>query len=274
MGLLNRVFGQDTAGERARTGDQLVLSMVAMPSMEWVDPAALSSACARQTPRGPILRHTDSGENTMSFSLGDQDVILALMPAPIPWADLEQPCAHALMWPEAEETMRSHVAHYVVTLMGPSTPLRSRVQLTRLTAALVSCQPACGVYWGESSLVHKPEMFAKFAEGVTEQKFTSMLWINFILMAGSKPGTASLFTIGMKTFDLMELEVVDTAIPLDELHERACDLATYLITSRQSQLGPIVQNGHTFGWTAEEKFLVRHQSSQFGVPGKVYRIHL
>jgi hypothetical protein len=145
--------------------------------------------------------------------------------------------------------------------------------LTRFMAAVLCCQGCCGVYWGESSLLHKPETFVELAQDIREDAFPTMLWINFILMGGSQPRTVSIFTIGMANFGMMELEVVDSPIELSELHERLCDLAGYLITSHQAKGGPIIKDGETFGWSAQEQFRVRHEASQFGVPGKVYRLY-
>lgn len=251
----------------------MVLAMVPLAAMDWAGPDAVIGAFRRFSPLSPSLVHTGSDDTTMTFQAGEHTVFLSLMPAPIPWSDLEHACSGNIFWPQAAEALRSHVAHYIVTVQGESTPIRARVVLTRFIGALLSVQACSGVYWGESSLVVKPELFMEMAEGLEEQQVPSMLWIHFALMAGTKPHTASFFTIGMANFGLMEIEVVDSRMPLAELHERACDLAAYLISAHQTQPGPIIQNGHTFGWTAQEKFLVRHQASQFGVPGQVYRIY-
>lgn len=247
--------------------------MIALPALEWLSPEALIATFPRFSPEGTPLVHSSSDDTTMGFDHRTETILLSLMPAPIPWSDLEQSCANAMLWPQAAECMRPSTAHYMVTVMGAANPIRARVVLTRFIATVLCCQGCCGVYWGESSLVHKPEMFAELAPDVSERSFPAYLWINFIMMAGSRPRTVSLFTIGMAAFGMMELEVVDSSIPLSELHERCCDLAGYLITSNQARGGPIINDGETFGRSAREQFRVRHQTSEFGVPGKVYRLH-
>src|SRR4051812_4673533 len=37
---------------------------------------------------------------------------ISLMPAPIPWPDLESACAHSWHWPEAEKVLRAHSYHW------------------------------------------------------------------------------------------------------------------------------------------------------------------
>ena len=266
-----RVSGK--APEGTSQDSTLALAMIALPALEWLSPDSLIANFPRFSPEGTTLVHSKSDDVTMGFDHGVETILLSLMPAPLPWSDLEQPCASAMLWPEATESMRPSTAHYIVTVMGAANPIRARVVLTRFIAAVLCSQGCCGVYWGDASLVHKPEMFVELAQDVSEEGFPALLWINFIIMAGSRPRSVSFFTIGMAAFGLMEIEVVDSSIELSELHERCCDLAGYLITSHQAKGGTIIKDGETFGWSAQEQFRVRHQTSEFGVPGKVYRLY-
>ena len=43
------------------------------------------------------------------FACGDAHCAVSLMPAPIPWPELEGPCATAWWWPQATERMRAHI---------------------------------------------------------------------------------------------------------------------------------------------------------------------
>src|SRR6186713_167825 len=52
-------------------------------------------------PSLPSLGKAEKKDITLAFSVGEASVILGLMPAPIPWSDLQGPCATSWLWPEA-----------------------------------------------------------------------------------------------------------------------------------------------------------------------------
>src|SRR5262245_18758106 len=102
------------------------------------------------------------GDDTtrLFFHLPDEGgmAFASLMPAPIPWGDLEGPCQTARWWPEAEEVLRKHTHHFIVSLMGgPDSPIERHVWLTKFVAAVMELSDSAGVYWGSGTLVHKPE---------------------------------------------------------------------------------------------------------------------
>jgi hypothetical protein len=265
MGFLNRMFGK--SGEPATpAGNGMVIAMIARPAAAWFDPALVTAAFAAQSSNGPALRHTATDDTVLTFDLGGIDAFVALMPAPIPWTDLEGPCATAPFWPEADAQMRTHVAHYVVTLTGAASPVGIRVLTTRLVGAILTAQACTGVYWGEGTLVHSPRAFLELSKDISEQSFDPALWIDFRLIPGER-GSFTLFTTGMAAFGLMEIEAADARLSFDEIMERVLGLATYLINT-----GPVINDGETMGLTATDKVLVRHRPSIFPQRGKVYQL--
>ena len=121
-------------------------------------PAAAEGASAEQQWEGTNL----------VFKFRDGMIAVALMPGPIPWADLEGPCATSWWWPEATDKMRGHKYHFIVTVMGGTIPpVERRVILTNLCAAVIRNSDAVGVYWAEGTLVHAPEAFLEQSEGIS-----------------------------------------------------------------------------------------------------------
>ncbi|MGC3972441.1 MAG: hypothetical protein QM775_35380 [Pirellulales bacterium] len=99
-----------------------------------------------------------SGSLVVPFHGGQ--LAVSLMPAPIPWHDLEGPCATAWWWPEATEKMRRHTHHFLLAIIGGTLqPIARRVALTKLANAVVKATDSVGVYWGEGTLVHEPSAF-------------------------------------------------------------------------------------------------------------------
>src|SRR5512133_770315 len=89
----------------------------------------------------------EDGE-TVSFSAGTTDVIVGRMPVPMPWSDLEGPCATSILWPNAAAELKAHAAHIVVTVAADLNPVEIARQLTTATASVVrACPTALGVYW-------------------------------------------------------------------------------------------------------------------------------
>ena len=132
-------------------------TLIGMVALTAADPPELSGvmdAFAALCPEASLERDkTDNG--TAIFKLDGNMAAVSLMPAPIPWTELEGPCATAWWWPDATEQMRPHVAHVIVALLGNSgTVLKRHIQLSKLVAAIAQCSDSVGVYWGACTVVH------------------------------------------------------------------------------------------------------------------------
>jgi hypothetical protein len=118
-------------------------------------------------------------ENNLVFHFRDGMIAVALMPAPIPWSDLEGPCATSWWWEEATEKMRGHKYHFIVTVMGGTIPpVERRIILTNLVATVLRHTDAVGVYWAEGTVVAAPEAFLEQSEGISETQIPGQLWID------------------------------------------------------------------------------------------------
>ena len=264
MGFFNRASKKTSDQAKPAQGGQAI-AMIALSEAAWFDPALLAEEFARFAPKDPPLLHVSTEGVGLGFELGDLQAVVAQMPAPIPWTDLEGSCAINRLWPEATEQMKTHTVHYIVTVFGAASPLRLRVLLTRLVAAILKVQPCVGVYWG-SGLVHSPERFLKASERVSEDSFDHTLWIDFRVVPGKRHGL-TLFTSGMAEFGLMEIEAQNARCSHAEMLERVFGLATYLITK-----GPVINDGETMGLTATDKVGINHLPSMFPERGLVYQL--
>jgi hypothetical protein len=210
---------------------------------------------------------TESGETAVFFNLPDGMAFYSPMPAPIPWGDLEGPCQTARWWPEAEEEMRKHTNHFIVSLMGgPDGPLDRHIWLTKFVAAVMELSDAAGVYWGSGTVVHKPELFCELAAVASPDDYTPQLWIDMRIW-GDKDRRVFFATTGLSAFGLPEIEVDGARWNPGELMEFCGNIITYVINR-----GEPLPDGDTIGRSDTEKIQIRHAPSMWEREGTVMKL--
>ena len=203
--------------------------------------------------------------NVAALDVKDGQLILGNMPAPIPWSDLEGPCASSFLWKNATEEVRGHKGHIVVTIMSELEPVERTILLTQCTAAvLAACESAIGVY--RSSLIVPKHLFLDFTREVLPLGPPLDIWIDFRVGWQTKT-TSGGFTQGMEALGHMELEVVESPEKPAELRKRLQGLAEYLLES-----GAVIRDGDTVGQDAKEKIRVVYSDSAFGNTNRVMRL--
>jgi len=241
--------------------------MVALGKGAKISATAIQQDLKSTWPSLPTPGKPEKKDKTLAFSVGDADVILGMMPAPIPWSDLEGPCSTSWLWPEAESELRKHTGHIIVTVSADCEPIERLKMLTQVTAAIVgTCDAALGVYWGDSTLVMSPEMFRDFATEMLPDGLPLYIWIDFRVGQG-KDGKTAGFTAGMSALGHMELETLNSPEPPGELKERFFGLAYYLLEN-----GPVISDGDTIGEDANERIKIIYSDSSFGHENQVMRL--
>jgi hypothetical protein len=222
---------------------------------------------ARKWPEFPRVRAEEGNPGQLSFEAGGLSVIAQYVPRPIPWGDLEEPCQTAMLWEDAEEELRDHAGHMIVTTFGDAEPLDRMKFLTVVLAGMLgACDKALGVYWGGARLVVPSKLFQEMATTMLPDELPLFIWIG--LRAGKNDdGTTSGFTTGMREFGHMEFETDNATDTVGELRERLLNLATYVLEN-----GPVIKDGNTVGADENEKIRVVYAKSLFGNEGKVMRL--
>ncbi|MBW3597142.1 MAG: DUF4261 domain-containing protein [Planctomycetes bacterium] len=242
-------------------------------AMVMLGPGAKLSAEAIQQdlkstwPALPAIGNAEQEEVTLSFRVGEADLILGRMPAPIPWSDLEGPCATSWLWPDAAEKLKQHAEHVIVTVSSEASPVERSRLLTQVVAAIVAtCKAPVGVFWTNAAMVISPSMFRDFAVDVLPHGPPIHMWVDFrVGKTGDR--TSSGFTSGLAALDLMEFETQNANEPPGELRERLIALAGYVVEN-----GPVINDGDTVGEDANERIRVVYSKSAFGHEGKVMRL--
>jgi hypothetical protein len=241
------------------------MAMIALGPNAQLSAAAIQTDLARQWPSLPKAEALEEKEGTFAFRVGTQDVIAGIMPAPIPWSDLEGPCATSWLWKDAAEVLKAHANHAILTVSGEEEPLDRMRLLTQVTASiLATCPEAAGVFWTHAALVIQPPLFCDFAKEMIERPL--YLWVDF-RVGPNATGRSSGFTTGMESLGHMEIETEDSPEPPGELRDRLFGLANYVLDA-----GPVIRDGDTIGEDANERIRVVYSDSAFGHKGKVMRL--
>ncbi|BAD40319.1 MAG: hypothetical protein A6D92_06950 [Symbiobacterium thermophilum] len=252
-------------------GDQSSLLLASLLLREPVmpDPAAVSARlAARCGGRYTVSWDEAEGEGdiTLSCSVSGHTVVLGLMRAPVPAADLEAACARNPFWPEAAEVCRQHRAHLMVTLMkGWGDPIRRHLVLTDFVAALSEAVGGLAVLWGPVGVLQSAEYFREQAAEASADHLPLFLWVEFALVRHD--GVPFVATYGLDAFGVMEVEGGSSRMKPIQLLERVFDVAHYLCLE-----GPVLNDGDTIGGSERERIPVRHTDSILDRPGPVIRI--
>ncbi len=187
-------------------------------------------------------------ENVLTFDVDEERLVVSLMPAAIPWADLAGPCSAAWYWPQAGAKLRDQAAHLlVVFLSADADRTNASLRFTRLLAALTDSCNAAGVFWGGGGLVHEPAVFVAAARDSSRQALPLQLWIGYNL-GGEDDGTYSLYTSGMEAFGQMEIEVLHSCSDPKSLYDRIRDVTHYALDRNV-----IIKDGDTVGASQGER---------------------
>ncbi len=206
----------------------------------------------------PLMTVAGSTENMFTCTLGEYTAAATLVPRPVPWSQLEGPCATAWYWPTAAEAVRGHVAHLLVTLIDEAgKPVDKSTRLTQLVAGLVSCSNSPGVFWGPGRLVHPAQAFIDQAVRSTPVDLPLFLWIDFRVERTDGGGTR-LYTTGLETLGKTELEATDFPGEPQQLLEHAYNIAHYQLCK-----GKQINDGDTIGLTDEVQMVARRRGSMF-----------
>ncbi|MCB9590915.1 MAG: DUF4261 domain-containing protein [Polyangiaceae bacterium] len=245
------------------------LAMVPLNVSQLPAAQALCDAYAREWPEQSTLKPAAAAPDGTGVTLDGAKfaALISLNTAPIPASDLEPTYRAALHWPEAKQSIEGHVAHLVVTVISDELgAIDVMLELTRVVGACLLTSEAAGVFWGGGSLVNGVDAFLDDAREMSREYLPLYLWVRFGLMR-DKNNTATLYTLGMDQFDLMEVEFVRSKLDLETLTDRAFNVAHHLLDN-----GAVLSDRDTIGLTPSERFLVRHRPSVVDPDRTVYSL--
>ena len=171
----------------------------------------------------------------------------------VPPAQLIEASRRAWHWAEAALQLPKIKRQIVVAVLaedGELDEVDTALLLTALTRAVLSETQAVMVYWNASGMLHEPVTFAEHAAEINRQTLPVELWVDFRLKM-HEDHSVSLGTWGLERFGLSELEVIRTSRELPWVMRWMFNVSHFLLEN-----GAILEEGHTFGSSEEEKFTV------------------
>jgi len=208
---------------------------------------------------GDIITVTH-GEDAVGF--------LAHVAAPIPGGEAEENADGNFLWPDGKDEAAKHRSHVIVTNItaGEQTPIQSAIAVSRLALVALKLFDGIGVYWGNASVCNSREAFEGICEDISEKHVPLLVLLRFQFVRAPDDGVG-LYTLGMRQFGLMDIEVDRCQMEPQELLEFVGNVAHYLVQS-----GPVIADGNTVGGSEEERILVRHRPSMIDKDRRVYKI--
>jgi hypothetical protein len=245
----------------------ITIAMVPLGPNARLSASEIEADLSLKWPALPSAEPGNAADGQFALRIGSQDIIVAEMPVPIPWTDLEELCAASWLWPDATGALKQHETHLIVTALSDAGPVERATLLTQVIASiLATCPEAMGVYWGDATLVVPSALFQEMAVEVLPSGLPLYLWVDF-RVGKSAEGQLAGFTTGLSALGHMEFETLDSPESLGELRERFFGLADYVLTN-----GRVIQDGDTIGADAKERIRVVYSDSAFGHQGKVMRL--
>lgn len=193
---------------------------------------------------------------------------LAPIPAAIPGGEAEENADWNFLWPNGREEAATHQAHVIVTTMSVEnqTPILSALAVSQLALVALRLFDGIGVYWGNGNVCNSRGVFEEFCRDLAEGHLPVPVWLRFQLVPNDDE-SVGIYTLGMRQFGLMDLEVDQCELDVGELFEFVANVAQYLI-----QRGPVIADGNTVGGSEDQRILVRHRPSMLDKSKKVYKI--
>src|SRR5689334_17745182 len=116
----------------------MAISMVMLNEDGDLSASEIKRYLAESWPDLPPVGESDQKRDSISFRVGEADVVLGRMPAPIPWSELEGPCATSILWKNAQDEVKQHKIHWIVTVSGELNPVELSTLLTQITASVMA----------------------------------------------------------------------------------------------------------------------------------------
>lgn len=246
---------------------EVATAIVLLKSASEVSAEKVAAELAKLRGEKPTLAPTGAGKEAFRFIVDDMMTAGGLVPAAVPWEELEPACASSVFWPEAADELQGHGAHVIVAVGGKGSPIEKMRLLTQATTAVLdSCEGAIGVDWTLAGMVLPAVLFSEIAAQVMPHGPPVFLWID-CRVGTTEAGHSEGYTTGLEALGHLEFETEDAHEPPEKLRDRFYRLAAYVI-----EKGPVIHDGDTVGEDADHKIHIEIGASQFGHPGTVMRL--
>lgn len=207
---------------------------------------------------GLTISEVTGDDETAILNINGETVAIGFMPAPIPQPELESMFSYSYLWKNAENEVKEHKYHAIVSILGSTTIVVERYKiLTRLIASIFRTTPsAIGLYQGDQTLLLPKPLYLDFADFLLEDDLPIPLWIYLGVVNEEK--SSNIYTFGLKEFNKKEIEIINSSMKGSELYDFMLPVLSYILGSDVT-----LQNGETIGFTAEQKIKIKESKGVY-----------
>ena len=200
---------------------------------------------------GLTVDKIEGDDTTASFEIGEECVVIGLMPAPIPAEEFESMYSYSYLWKDAEKEVKEHTQHAIVSVLADNTSAVERYSLlTKVNASILrTSETAIGVYQGASTLLLPKDLYLDVAHFLLEDMLPIQLWVYIGIINGDKKSSA--YTYGMKEFGKSEIEIIDAHMKGSEVYDFLLSILEYVLEQDVT-----LHHGETIGFTEEQKIKI------------------
>jgi hypothetical protein len=200
-----------------------------------------------------------------AFTADGHSVAIGHMPFPIPTGDIEATAKYAYYWSSAITDLKNHKSHLIVSIVnGGQDQIKRFKILTRVICTLLRLTNSLGVYKGNQSLLIPKNDYLKEAFLMTDDYLPLNLWIYFGYRMTDKGNSG--YTYGLKEFDKIEMEVVDSSKSIEEISKFLFNMTHYVL-----DYDIIFKDGQTCGISAKEIIPITLSKGSF-VEGDTFKL--
>ena len=264
MGILNNAFNK-----KDKKMDTKASNILSMPMFKGDSGYSLEKVIEDlKSYWGLMVDKIEGDDTTASFEIGEECVVIGLMPAPIPAEEFESMYSYSYLWEDAKKEVKEHTQHAIVSVLGDNTSAVEKYSLlTKVNASILrTSETAIGVYQGESTLLLPKDLYLDLADLLLEDMLPIQLWVYIGIINEDKK--SSVYTYGMKEFGKSEIEIIDADMKGSEVYDFLLSVLEYVL-----QQDVTLHHGETIGFTEEQKIKIT-ESEAIYLEGTSLKIEL
>ena len=202
---------------------------------------------------GIIIDKDPKEEDSQSLveTVNDMNLIVSLMPAPIPNNEAVNNAKTNFYWEEAVDVAKNHKAHVLVSVLGGEKNLLGATDLfVKVCTSCLKQDNAIAINTLGSVL--QPEFYIEYAESsLNNNEFPLMNMVFFGIYSYDNGATMSLYTYGLDVYGKLNMEIINSDKSVDETLSLLQSITEYVITADIT-----LQDGETIGFSEEQKLKI------------------
>ncbi|MGY3795179.1 DUF4261 domain-containing protein [uncultured Aquimarina sp.] len=199
----------------------------------------------------------DADDKAAVLKIGDYNIAIANIPAPIPENEVEKTAEYNYFWKNGVKESANHKGHIVLSITNAGkNVVQENLLYCKVASAVMNNSKSLGIYIGGRTLVLKKEFYLENVKMMSDDDLPLYNWIYFGLI--KENGKQSVYTYGLKDFGKKEMEIINSNHSIEELNEMMFDLAHYVIAYNVK-----LKAGETIGISAEQKLKISESKGKF-----------